>query len=574
MSRLSTSTLAMALAGSGASDAAPVPAALASGGMPLPLHDSKLRSNNFSTITTANNCKTLFMDIPKSRRSHGKPLATKTNVGGLPTPPSSVSPTLHPLSQERETYQKTGAAIAAADVFSNPPPTQKSQSRQNGKDNGFEMAIGNGKVTGDQAKSSLSSASQRDMDSNLDLREAAGHAHAQNQPPYRHRHLLPRHHSSQHPQQQHVLSETTLASLAAYHIPEVLLKEGPLAIRHIVERLSQRIPGFSRIPPAKARQIVAAALEQSEPGRIRKPQQRGTMFTKVNASGSDAGTALEGVTPISRTQVDDQSQSEGSACDSSGSSPVAKGRSRRNRYSSITTLAELASTAFSNSGTPVMGCLKDRCSAVMDDYKMSSTYCYDDIVMDDVDDKSEKHDRGLIGDDDDDDDLNMDWNEADDMTDEEDWAQIGADALLARSYGMSPPAHMMTSTSVPTPRTTGMGVAGRSGIVPLQAQQAIAQYQSASAIFVNANRRVNQHESLSVAGRVSREDRSYDSGYGGSSFDPSILAKSLPTATVAKGLSPLSTLTLGPEQREQLAGSGPEERAAIEALLRLGSTPV
>jgi hypothetical protein len=53
----------------------------------------------------------------------------------------------------------------------------------------------------------------------------------------------------------------TCAMLAKYHLPEILLAHGPLAIRHITGYLTTSVPGFSGIPPAKARRLVVGALE-------------------------------------------------------------------------------------------------------------------------------------------------------------------------------------------------------------------------------------------------------------------------------------------------------------------------
>ncbi|KAG5980553.1 hypothetical protein E4U55_003906 [Claviceps digitariae] len=49
--------------------------------------------------------------------------------------------------------------------------------------------------------------------------------------------------------------------LAKYHLPEILLNHGPLAIRHIMGYLTTSVPGFSGIPPSKARRLVVGALE-------------------------------------------------------------------------------------------------------------------------------------------------------------------------------------------------------------------------------------------------------------------------------------------------------------------------
>lgn len=53
----------------------------------------------------------------------------------------------------------------------------------------------------------------------------------------------------------------TPTMLAKYHLPEILLNHGPLAIRYIIGHLTASVPGFSFIPPAKSRRLVVAALE-------------------------------------------------------------------------------------------------------------------------------------------------------------------------------------------------------------------------------------------------------------------------------------------------------------------------
>ncbi|CAK7263852.1 DNA-binding proteins Bright/BRCAA1/RBP1 and proteins containing BRIGHT domain [Sporothrix epigloea] len=51
------------------------------------------------------------------------------------------------------------------------------------------------------------------------------------------------------------------AMLAKFHLAEILLNHGPLAIRYIIGHLTASVPGFSFIPPAKSRRLVVAALE-------------------------------------------------------------------------------------------------------------------------------------------------------------------------------------------------------------------------------------------------------------------------------------------------------------------------
>ncbi|KAF8474838.1 putative Sin3 binding protein-domain-containing protein [Kalaharituber pfeilii] len=81
------------------------------------------------------------------------------------------------------------------------------------------------------------------------------------------------HHSGGHPSQrcyptsasllaaQTAGSAITPSLLAKYYLPNILLQHGPLAIRHLTAYLISSIPGFSNIPPAKQRRLVVGALE-------------------------------------------------------------------------------------------------------------------------------------------------------------------------------------------------------------------------------------------------------------------------------------------------------------------------
>ncbi|KAK5173799.1 DNA-binding proteins Bright/BRCAA1/RBP1 and proteins containing BRIGHT domain [Saxophila tyrrhenica] len=53
----------------------------------------------------------------------------------------------------------------------------------------------------------------------------------------------------------------TPALLAKNYLPGIMLGNGPRPIRYVMGELTQSVPGFSRIPPAKARRLVVSALE-------------------------------------------------------------------------------------------------------------------------------------------------------------------------------------------------------------------------------------------------------------------------------------------------------------------------
>ena len=58
----------------------------------------------------------------------------------------------------------------------------------------------------------------------------------------------------------------TPAMLAKHHLPRIMLGNGPRPIRYVMGELTQSVPGFSRIPPSKARRLVVAALENRQGG--------------------------------------------------------------------------------------------------------------------------------------------------------------------------------------------------------------------------------------------------------------------------------------------------------------------
>lgn len=170
------------------------------------------------------------VNIPKSRDA-GHPginKATATSLptkhGLLPTPPNSISPTLPP-HKVRSPHHRSRAA--------------------------------------------------QQVDSDIDLEDAVEHAA-----------------SLGHPQ---ALSSAALSGLesagaitpsmlARDYLPDVLLPNGPMAIRHVLAALTQTVPGFSRIPPAKARRIVVAGLE----GRGGGGENGDVLFEKVGWGRWDA----------------------------------------------------------------------------------------------------------------------------------------------------------------------------------------------------------------------------------------------------------------------------------------------
>ena len=60
----------------------------------------------------------------------------------------------------------------------------------------------------------------------------------------------------------------TPSMLAKHHLPGIMLGAGPRPIRFVMGELTHCVPGFSRIPPAKARRLVVAALENRNGGGV------------------------------------------------------------------------------------------------------------------------------------------------------------------------------------------------------------------------------------------------------------------------------------------------------------------
>ena len=95
------------------------------------------------------------------------------------------------------------------------------------------------------------------VDSDIDLQDAVDHAKAQDQP-QRGLMLTP---GFENLAGLDAVGAITPGLLAKHHLPGILLDHGPLAIRHVMGYLTTSVPGFSGIPPAKARRLVVGALE-------------------------------------------------------------------------------------------------------------------------------------------------------------------------------------------------------------------------------------------------------------------------------------------------------------------------
>lgn len=185
------------------------------------------------------------------------------------------------------------------------------------------------------------------------------------------------------------------AMLAKHHLPEILLINGPLAIRHIMSYLTATVPGFARISSAKARRLVVAALEGRGSGLDFGPDDGDVLFEKVGWGRWDARRrgqpARDGTPPASYSS---------------------SGTFANHDHMSGTS----ASGRYSEDDHDMLEHEADKMSLDGEDGGYASSEAPPADPMDDYDEADE--------------------------TDEEDWESIGAEALRARSL---PPGSLPSS---------------------------------------------------------------------------------------------------------------------------------
>ena len=344
-------------------------------------------AKNTSSIALALAGKTDSVDIPKPRNAGfwmgkesfaavaAKSVPAGKHATGLPTPPNSISPSLPPQGYK-------GHAVAA-------PPTPPAPVH---------------------------------VDSDLDLQDAVDHAKAQDRP-------------------LHGLSKTlvdldaagtiTPGLLAKHHLPGILLEHGPLAIRHVMGFLTTSVPGFSGIPPAKARRLVVGALE----GRGNETPHRGikedVIFEKVGWGRWDARRRGE---PARNRKSDHTSNGL--------QIPGNNSRQDHSRRLFSSTSMGRESAAYSH------------------DSEMDYDHADVDLPEHEAD-KMSLDDGESCSSSEPPDDIPMQPDDLGDITDEEDWASIGAAALRQASFPLTGGSRIFNNNlypSRPDPRSWGRGV--------------------------------------------------------------------------------------------------------------------
>ncbi|KAL8729702.1 MAG: hypothetical protein Q9166_004530 [cf. Caloplaca sp. 2 TL-2023] len=346
-------------------------------------------SINTSSIALALAGKTDSVDIPKPRdvglwngkesfaAVAAKSLNTGKHTAGLPTPPNSISPSLPP-------HGYNGRAIT---VPLTPP------------------AIAT-------------------LDSDLDLQDAVDHAKAQNQP-------QPVLSMSRGLANLDAAGAITPSLLAKHHLPAILLEHGPLAIRHVMGFLTTSVPGFSGIPPAKARRLVVGALEsRGDDGRSLEGPEKEVVFEKVGWGRWDA--RRRGQLPRDRR------------AEHNSNGLQIPGQSSRQDHDRAT---------FSSRGS--IG------------FSHDSEMEYDNPDADMLEHEADKmslDDTGSYSSSDPPMDLQTQPKDLDDATDEEDWASIGAAALRQASFPLTGGSRIFNNNLYPPrpdPKSRGRGVGPR-----------------------------------------------------------------------------------------------------------------
>ena len=336
--------------------------------------------NNTSIVAMAVAGTTASVNIPKHENASfwagrdsfaavaARSLPAKKQPAELPTPPNSISPSLPPQGFQGRSSEA--------------PPTPPVPTH---------------------------------FDSDLDLQDAVDHANAQGRP----RHGLAVNRGLDQMADMDTAGAITPGLLAKHHLPGILIDHGPLAIRHVMGFLTTSVPGFSGIPPAKARRLVVGALE----GRGGDGEQGGidgdVIFEKVGWGRWDA--RRRGQSPRDAQAMPPSQHHRPTRPTSQGHHPALQipgqhARPDRGREPTSTTSMAGESAAFSHDSEMEYGRSVGEVSMLEHEA--------DKMSLDEEDScsSSEPPDHPTLD------------YELDDATDEEDWASIGAAALRQGSF--------------------------------------------------------------------------------------------------------------------------------------------
>lgn len=356
-----------------------------------------------SNIAMALAAQTASVDVPiareptkDSRDGFGVAFTRPRQPAMLPTPPNSISPPLPPQGFKHKHKHERAKGLPPS------PPVAPVH-----------------------------------VDSDIDLQDALDHAQSQDRHP----------HVSLNDQNLDSVGAITPAMLAKFHLPDILLVHGPLAIRHIMGYLTTSVPGFAGIPPAKARRLVVGALEGRGNGSEGGGANGDVIFEKVGWGRWDA--RRRGQPPREQqayTSSFPSTSPPSSLPTTSGGMQIPQHSQWRNANHRPTYGTSVADSAiFSHSEMDYGDYEADKMSL---DGDGSRDYCSDSDMPEDAMPEDEL-DEG-------------------DVTDEEDWAGIGADALRAQSLNgggivntTNYSVHAKSQRQGPAPATLAKSVPGR-----------------------------------------------------------------------------------------------------------------
>lgn len=337
-------------------------------------------ANKISNITQALAAETAAASLPATvdvKLERGA-LTAKNILAhtGLPTPPNSISPSLPPHSF---------AAKASKELALLPPAH---------------------------------------IDSDIDLQDAVDHANSQDQ---RQLSASPGDSGERH-------GNITPAYLAMHHLPDIVLDKGPVAIRHLMMQLAHNVPGFSDIPPAKARRIVVSALEGRAGGGLHGDVE----FEKVGWGRWDA--RLKGDRPKDARSIFTIVESRPSVSRTpTGALRIPNASVQRPRMRRVSHGSWVASTVVSPALTARSG-------------------ADDDIDMMSIDGESEDRFRKYT--------VPQAQDDCYSDTDEEDWASAGPGSLLQSSL----PHHDFRSFSLSRRASARLSISGIAKSMPANAR--------------------------------------------------------------------------------------------------------
>lgn len=218
------------------------------------------------------------------------------------------------------------------------------------------------------------------------------------------------------------MGDITTSLLAKHHLPDILLAHGPLAIRHIMGYLTTSVPGFSGIPPTKARRLVVGALEGRGNGGDMGGVNGDVKFEKVGWGRWDA-------------------RSKGHP-----------GRSRSAQQSPPPSIPSSYSVGMPIVNTGGYSFDRTRLNALGSSWAGdSATFSHDDdmdVMMAENEADKMSLDGSCSSSEAPPEDDVMAEDDPDDVTDDEDWAAVGAAALRAASYSASGPGRNFSSNGI------------------------------------------------------------------------------------------------------------------------------